>query len=71
MSKSAAKLNFSAKREQPRKFGEFHGEDGLEMQPPSTSIWQNSPCKYRSSFPDFLPNLFQSSHFQPGTKEPG
>ena len=39
MSKSAAKLNFSAKREQPRKFGEFHGEDGLEMQAPTTSIW--------------------------------
>ena len=45
MAKSAAKMNFSAKREQPRKFGEFHGEDGLETQAPATSIWKNTPCK--------------------------
>lgn len=42
LSKSAAKLNFHAKREQPRKFGEFHGEDGLEAKMPTTSIWSNT-----------------------------
>ena len=30
MSKSQTKLNMAAKREQHRRFGEYHGEDGME-----------------------------------------
>ena len=29
-SKSASKLGLTAQREQHRRFGEYHGEDGLE-----------------------------------------
>lgn len=54
LSKSQAKMNYTAKREQNRKFGEYHGEDGLEGNAQAQSIWQHSPCKFLhlpSSFP--------------------
>jgi hypothetical protein len=35
----------SAKREQHRRFGEYHGEDGIETTAANTqSIWNASPC---------------------------
>ena len=45
-SKSMKKLHMSAKREQPRRFGEMTGEDGLGPDQPTQSIWQQNPCKY-------------------------
>ena len=39
-SKSMKKLHMSAKREQPRRFGEMLGEDGLEADQPTQSIWK-------------------------------
>ena len=33
------KLNYVAKREQVRRFGEFNGEDGLDGGGPTQSIW--------------------------------
>ena len=55
LSKSAAKLNFTAKREQPRRFGEFHGEDGMETAGPGSTIWQQTPCKLIDRFSDAPP----------------
>ena len=47
MSKSQSKLQVAAKRDQHRRFGEYHGEDGLEYEPANTqSIWNQSACKY-------------------------
>ena len=34
LSKSATKLGLTAQREQHRRFGEYHGEDGLEGKEP-------------------------------------
>ena len=45
LSKSAAKLGFTAKREQIRRFGEYAGEDGLDTPGPNGGIWQPTPCK--------------------------
>ena len=61
LSKSAAKLNFHAKREQPRKFGEFHGEDGLVAKMPTTSIWSNTCCRFTHLNPSLLLCFFFSS----------
>mmetsp|Transcript_12894 Transcript_12894/g.17342 ORF Transcript_12894/g.17342 Transcript_12894/m.17342 type:complete len:138 (+) Transcript_12894:197-610(+) len=43
LSQSANKLNTAAKREQIRRFGEYHGEDGQQPGQPAQSIWQNTP----------------------------
>ena len=44
-SKSQAKMSMTAKREQNRRFGEYHGEDGIEVNGPNQAIWDSSPCK--------------------------
>ena len=50
MSKSQTKLNLTAKREQIRRFGEYHGEDGMDAEAHNTqSIWTQSACKYNFS----------------------
>lgn len=43
LTQSASKLNTAAKREQIRRFGEYHGEDGNQPQQTTQSIWQNTP----------------------------
>ena len=45
-SKSAAKMNMTAKREQSRRFGAYHGEDGLDAPQNTQQIWNGNPCKY-------------------------
>ena len=53
-SQSMSKMNLTAKREQHRRFGEYHGEDGgIEGQQPGQSIWQQSPCKLKKSLMQF------------------
>ena len=47
LSKSQTKLNYSAKREQNRRFGEYNGEDGLEQAANTQSIWTQSACKLK------------------------
>ena len=68
-SKSAAKLAMTAKREQSRKFGAYHGEDGLDPGSGSQQIWQGNPCKYNLSCPHLLFRLLCSlwtPHWLPG-----
>ena len=45
-SPSKSQYNMTAKREQSRKFGAYHGEDGMDPGYNTQSIWQGNPCKY-------------------------
>ena len=39
-------MTMTAKREQSRKFGAYHGEDGLDPAANTQQIWTGNPCKY-------------------------
>ena len=58
-------MTMTAKREQNRRFGEYHGEDGLEGQGPQQSIWENNPCKSLILFLPFYCNSQRTANRVP------
>ena len=43
LSQSAQKMPRAVKQDQVRRFGEFHGEDGMDANGKPVGIWSNTP----------------------------